>query len=82
MTAGVWTTGMHRAAERFEAWREALNQSHLVWDLEPPASRHSTPVFVKSGWTVSVSSIVTATRAYGPPLLTILRRDTLRQSAS
>jgi hypothetical protein len=58
MTAGVWTTGMHRAAERFEAWREALNQSHLVWDLEPPASRHSTPVFVKSGWTVSVSSIV------------------------
>jgi hypothetical protein len=27
---------MHRAAERFEAWREALNQSHLVWDLEPP----------------------------------------------
>jgi hypothetical protein len=65
MTAGVWTTGMHRAAERFEAWREALNQSHLVWDLEPPASRHSTPVFVKSGWTVSVSSIVTATRAVG-----------------
>ena len=63
MTAGVWTTGMYRAAERFEAWREALNQSHLVWDLEPPASRHSTPVFVKSGWTVSVSSIVTATRA-------------------
>jgi hypothetical protein len=63
MTAGVWTTGMHRAAERFEAWREAPNQSHLGWDLEPPASRHSTPVFVKSGWTVSVSSIVTATRA-------------------
>ena len=26
MTADVWTTGMHRAAERFEAWREALNQ--------------------------------------------------------
>jgi AraC family transcriptional regulator, positive regulator of tynA and feaB len=36
MTADVWTTGMHRAAERFEAWREALNQSHLEWDLEPP----------------------------------------------
>ena len=35
MTADVWTTSAHRAPARFEAWRHALNLSHLEWELEP-----------------------------------------------
>lgn len=31
-----WTTGAYRAPVRFEAWREALNASHLEWELAPP----------------------------------------------
>lgn len=34
MGAEVWTTGGHRAPERFDAWREALSLTHLEWDLE------------------------------------------------
>lgn len=35
MTTDVWTTSAHRAPARFEAWRHALNLSHLKWELEP-----------------------------------------------
>ena len=35
MTTDVWTTSAHRAPARFEAWRHALNLSHLEWELEP-----------------------------------------------
>lgn len=31
----AWTTGAYRAPARFEAWRHALNESHLEWELEP-----------------------------------------------
>ena len=35
MTLTVWTTSAYRAPARFEAWRHALNWSHLEWTLEP-----------------------------------------------
>lgn len=35
MSANVWTTSAHRPPARFEAWRHALNQSHLEWELAP-----------------------------------------------
>ena len=35
MPANVWTTSAHRPPARFEAWRHALNRSHLEWELEP-----------------------------------------------
>ncbi len=37
MTTETWTTSAHRAPLRFEAWRQALNLSHLEWELEPAA---------------------------------------------
>ena len=37
MTAETWTTRAHRAPARFEAWRQALNSSHLEWELGQPA---------------------------------------------
>lgn len=36
MTVDAWTTATHRAAARFEAWRQALNHSHLEWTLAAP----------------------------------------------
>ena len=35
MTADVWTTSSYRKPARFDAWRHALNLSHLEWELEP-----------------------------------------------
>ena len=37
MTVDAWTTAAHRPPARFEAWRQALNQSHLEWALAAPA---------------------------------------------
>ena len=37
MTVEVWTTVAHRAPARFDAWRDALNRSHLDWTLAAPA---------------------------------------------
>lgn len=35
MTLDVWTTSAYAAPARFDAWRHALNRSHLEWALEP-----------------------------------------------
>jgi AraC family transcriptional activator of tynA and feaB len=35
MTLDVWTTSQYRTSDRFDAWRHALNQSHLEWNLDP-----------------------------------------------
>ncbi len=36
MTLEQWTTAGHRPSARFDAWRRALNRSHLEWALSPP----------------------------------------------
>ena len=35
MPIAEWTTRAYRAPDRFEAWRNGLNNSHLEWELAP-----------------------------------------------
>lgn len=37
MMTESWSSSAHRATAQFEAWRHALNNSHLEWRLDAPA---------------------------------------------